>query len=328
MEEHTPKSPPHSNTRVIAALLAGMAYGLLLRIGFEAEALGSFFQIVSTAFLLVTPFSVGAIAVLVAAGKQPITIRRQLAVSTITMLLFLVAMFLTLLEGLICIVLVAPVFLVAAILGGLLAGWLNNHFRASKTTLSSMAILPLLVAPLEANLPPMASMQTVSNTIFIQASPEQVFDQLASVRDISADELGFSFVHLIGLPKPIEASMNGAGVGAIRTSRWEKDVQFQEVITTWQRPAALHYQFYIPPGSIPRAALDRHVELGGEYFTVLDGGYDLTARDGGTELRLTTRFLNKSQLKVYGDIWGQLVLADFHDSILGLMKHRAENVSR
>ncbi|BBB68077.1 hypothetical protein UNDYM_3824 [Undibacterium sp. YM2] len=64
--------------------------------------------------------------------------------------------------------------------------------------------------------------------------------------------------------------------------------------------------------------------MGGEYVDVIDGGYDLKAKDGGTELCLSTRFINKSQLKTYGDLWGKMVLNDFHQSILGLMKNRAE----
>lgn len=92
-------------------------------------------------------------------------------------------------------------------------------------------------------------------------------------------------------------------------------MRFEEIITTWNKPTAMHYRFYILPGGIPKYALDRHVEMGGEYFDVLDGG---------TELRLSTRIINKSQLKTYGDLWGMMVLNDFRQSILGLMKNRAE----
>lgn len=310
--------------RIASAIIAGVVYGLLLRLGFEYKPMHEWLQIVSTAFLIVTPFSIGGIAVVIAAGKSPISIRAQLRASTSAMLGFLIAMFLCLLEGLICIVLVLPVFLIAAMIGGLIAGWIHNRFRVSTMSLSSFALLPLLLGPLEASLPPAQSEQLVSSVIQIQASPEEVFDQLATVKNIAPGELGFSFVHLIGLPRPIEANMNGSGVGAVRTSRWGKDVRFEEIITTWQKPYAMHYKFHIAPGDIPRDALDRHVEMGGEYFNVLDGGYDLTARDGGTELRLSTRFVNKSQLKTYGDVWGKMVLADFHQSILGLMKKRAE----
>lgn len=313
-----------TSTLWVQALVAGAAYGLVIRVGFEGEG-QSLFQIVSTAFLVVAPFCVGAISVLVAAGRNPIPVGRQLSVSALSMSLFLVAMFISLLEGLICLVVVAPVFYVAALVGGLLAGWINNRFRTSRATLPAFALLPLLFGPLESMLPAQTSIQVVSSSVHVSAPPAQVFDQLAHVRDIRPGELGFSLLHVIGLPRPTEAAMQGQGAGSVRTSRWEKGVQFKEVITVWDRPHAMHYRFDIPPGSIPREALDRHVELGGDYFTVLDGGYDLRpAAGGGPELTLTTRFLNKSRLKLYGDVWGKLVLADFHHAILGLMKSRSE----
>ncbi len=87
-------------------------------------------------------------------------------------------------------------------------------------------------------------------------------------------------MHLTGLSKPIAADFSGSGVGAVRTSRWEQDVRFEEIITTWQRPTTMHYRFHILPGGIPKYALDRHVEMGGEYFDVIDGSYDLKAKDG------------------------------------------------
>ncbi|WP_428718628.1 SRPBCC family protein [Undibacterium curvum] len=318
----------HGFVRVWSALFAGAIYGLSIRIGFEAKSLAPFFQIVSTAFLVVTPFCVGAIAVLLYAGSEHISLGKQAAISAVTMMLFLVAMFATLLEGLICLVLVAPVFLIASVLGGLIAGFIHNKLKVKRSSLSAFVILPLLLGPIEANLPVESSEQMVSSSIQIQAPPEVVFDQLASVRAIDPKELGFSFVHMIGLPRPLEAEMNGAGVGSVRTSRWEKGVSFQEVIQEWDRPKVLRYRFHIPAGSIPRDALDRHVEMGGEYFTVLDGGYELTTnQSGATELKLTTHFLNKSQLKIYGDLWGKMVLTDFHQSILGLMKNRAEKAN-
>ncbi|WP_181259250.1 SRPBCC family protein [Pseudoduganella armeniaca] len=309
--------------RSLWPLLVGVLYGLCLRLAFALDV--GEFSIVSKAFLLMTPFSLGALAVFVAARGERTSVRRDAAVAAKAMILFLIALFLMLLEGVICIVLVLPVFVVAAVLGGVLAGWLHRHMLDRKGTVSAFALLPLLLGPIEAALPPVQSEQLVSTTMHIAAPPEAVFDQLADVRGIRPEELGFAFVHLIGLPKPIEADMHGSGAGAVRVSRWEKNVRFEEVITHWQRPQAMHYRFHIPPGSIPRDALDEHVELGGKYFTVLDGGYDLApAPDGGTELTLTTRFLNKSQLKLYGDLWGRMVLQDFHRSILGLMRRRAE----
>ncbi|HWV16158.1 MAG TPA: hypothetical protein VN030_12075 [Cellvibrio sp.] len=325
----TEKTQSHLRKNIGIGVLAGGSYGLLMRLGFEFEQLRNFLQIVSTAFLVGAPFAVGAVAVFVASKAEQLTIRQQVAVASSAMLFFLLAMFAFLLEGLICIVLIVPVFFMAAIIGGLSAGLVIKYLRKPKPPLYGIALLPLLLGPIEAQLPPASQANLVSTSIIIDASPAQVFDQLAAVKDIQPDELGFSFMHLIGLPRPVEAAMNGQGVGAVRTSRWEKGVSFKEEISVWERPHKLHYNFNIPPNSIPREALDRHVELGGEYFTVLNGGYDLEpTADGKTQLTLSTRYLNKSQLQAYGNTWGNIVLNDFHHSILGLMKNRAESANK
>lgn len=310
---------------MMLGIAAGVIYGLLLRVSFEYRHLHDFLQIISSSFLIGAPFGVGALAVFFASKKENLTLGQQTATATITMLFFLIAMFALVLEGLICIVLVVPVFFIASIIGGLSAGLAVKYLRKPKPTIYAFALLPLLLGPIEASLPPASEANLVSTSIIINASPVQVFDQLATVTDIQANELGFSFLHLIGLPRPLQAAMDGEGAGSVRTSYWEKGVSFKEEITLWERPVKLHYNFNIPPHSIPREALDRHVELGGEYFTVLNGGYDLQpTADGKTKLTLTTRYLNKSQLQVYGNTWGNIVLNDFHHSILGLMKNRAE----
>lgn len=318
---------PLFTSKKIAGIAAGAAYGLAIRFGLANPELHQYISAISTAFLFACPFSVGAIAVLWGGERGArISVRQQIVLATSAMWLFLLAMFVTLLEGVICIVLVGPVFMLAAICGGMAGGALHNHGKQPPFTLPALALLPFLIGPLENLAPPQRSEQSVTTTLHVAAAPEVVFDQLTNVRDIQPDELGFAFVHLIGLPRPLEARMDGNGMpGSVRTSRWEKQVWFQELITESSKPHALRYRFVVPKGAIPRAALDEHVEINGDYFELVDGGYTLTpSADGGTDLSLTTRFVNKSRLKAYGNLWGRLVLNDFHHAILVLMKSRAE----
>lgn len=314
-----------------AGIAAGAAYGLAIRLGLAKPELHQYIGAISTAFLFVCPFSVGAIAVLWGAERGArIDVRQQIGLATSAMWLFLLAMFATLLEGLICIVLVVPVFMLAAVCGGMAGGAIHNRGKKPSFTLPALALLPFLAGPLENLAPPQHSEQSVTTTLHVAASPDLVFDQLTDVRGIRPDELGFAFVHLIGLPKPLEARMDGDGMaGSVRTSRWEKQVWFQEAITESRKPHALRYRFVVPKGAIPRAALDEHVEINGDYFELVDGGYTLApGPDGGTDLSLTTRFVNKSRLTAYGNLWGRLVLQDFHHAILVLMKSRAEQRAR
>lgn len=54
-------------------------------------------------------------------------------------------------------------------------------------------------------------------------------------------------------------------------------------------PYRLSYNFDIPPNSIRRDALDQHVAIGGEYFTVVSRGY--TIRPLSAEQRSILRLI-------------------------------------
>ncbi|HEY0683030.1 MAG TPA: hypothetical protein VGD45_11920 [Steroidobacter sp.] len=310
-------------------LVIGALYGLLLRLMFEWDALHNEYEIVSTSFLLLAPFATGAIAVFFGSRAGRLSVGAQIGTAIGTMVFFLIAMFVLFIEGMICIMLVLPVFMIASIIGGLAMGLALRLVRYNGAVVSCFALLPVAFAPLESRLTPDSHERTVVNTVVIDASATEIWNNLTSVSNIEKEELGFSYTHAIGVPRPLQAAMDGAGVGAVRTSQWEKGVQFKEVVTQWQPPYRLSYDFDIPPGSIPRDALDRHVEIGGEYFTVVSGAYTIRPLSAEQcEVTLQTTYANRSNLKLYGDLWGDFVFDDFHQSILRLIKHRAERESR
>jgi hypothetical protein len=312
----------------IVGLVIGALYGLMLRGMFEWRVLQDVYEIVSASFLCLAPFATGAIAVFFGSRDRGLSVGEQISTAVGTMLFFLIAMFVLFIEGLICIMLVLPVFMIASIIGGLVMGLALRLVKYNGAVVSCFAILPVVFAPLESRLTPDSHERTVANTVVIDASATDIWNNLTSVTDIKKQELGVSFTHAIGVPRPLQAAMNGSGVGAVRTSHWEKGVQFKEVVTQWQPPYQLSYDFDIPPNSIPRAALDRHVEIGGEYFTVVRGGYTILPLSAQQcEVTLQTTYANRSNLKLYGDLWGDFVFGDFHRSILRLIKRRAEGQS-
>lgn len=309
----------------IIGLGIGALYGLVLRGVFEWQALRDVYEIVSASFLWLAPFATGAIAVFFGSRAGRLTVGAQVGTAAGTMVFFLIAMFVLFIEGMICIVLVLPVFMVASIIGGLAMGLALRLVKYNGAVVSCFALLPVVFAPLESRLTPVSHERTVVNTVMIDASVTDIWNNLTSVADIQKQELGFSFTHAMGVPRPLQAAMDGDGVGAVRTSQWEKGVQFKEVVTQWQPPYRMFYDFDIPPDSIPRDALDRHVEIGGEYFTVVSGGYTIRPLSAEQcEVTLQTTYANRSSLKLYGDLWGDFVFDDFHRSILRLIKHRAE----
>lgn len=317
---------------VIVGIISGIIYGIVIRVMSEWSTIegDGIYEIITYSFLITMPFAVGAISVYIAADKKHTTIKSQLYISFLTMLFFLLAMMVLMLEGFICIVLIAPVFIVASLAGGLIMGFVNNKYKSkAKGTLNSFVLIPLILSPLESIIPVSPETGMVETSIVIYAPPEKIFNELGSVKEIKKAELGFSFMHFVGLPAPLEASMSKKGVGAVRISKWEKGVTFKERITVWNAPWQLHYEFDIPKGSIPREALDRHVELGGDYFTLVKGGYDIERiGDNKSRLILRTYYKNTSHLKLFGGIWASYVFNDFHYSLLKLMKNRSEQLNK
>ena len=181
-------------------LIVGVIYGLIIRLIPEIQKLSGIFEIISFSFLFFTPIAVGSVSVYVSSKKEKLTWKKHISISSIAMLIFLLAMFAFNLEGLICIVLILPVFMVASIIGGLIVGYIINNTQYSKSTLNSLLILPLLMSPVESLLPEQQSTQQITTRIIINASAQEIFSELATVKDIKEDELGFSFMHFIGLP--------------------------------------------------------------------------------------------------------------------------------
>lgn len=308
-------------------IILGVLYGILLRIWWEAEAFHGFGGLVTISFMFFVPFVIGFIRIHFECKiTTDLSVGKMITIAWQPIFFFLLATVVTLLEGIICVVIALPALMFFSSLGGVAAGYINR-FHASKrnTTLMSIVILPIFIAPLEVNFLKLSKTYTVENSITIYASPSIVWKQLGEVELIQQHELGITFASLIGVPKPIKASMSAYGVGAVRTSEWEKGVSFREVITSWEPNKKMTYSFDIDPDAIPDHALDKHVKLGGEYFSPLNGGYYLSEdHAGNTILTLKTRLIDNTNFGFYSRIWGELIFRDFHISLLKLMKSRAE----
>lgn len=308
-------------------IFLGVLYGVSIRLLWEIEALKDFGGLVTISFMFLVPFVIGFIRIHFEIYiNSALTYGKMMTLAWQPVFICLLVSVLTLLEGSICIAMALPAFMFFASMGGLSAGVLNKFItNRKKGTLLSVTLLPLFLAPIEVNFLQLSKTYQVENSIIIQASPEVVWSQLANVSTIEKNELPFSFTSFIGVPRPIEANMSNSGVGAVRTSKWEKDVEFREVITNWVPNQRMAYTFDINPSTIPDHALDKHVKLGGEYFSPIKGEYLITKDNKGrTILHLKTTLLDNTNFGIYSRVWGEIIFQDFHGSLLKLMKSRSE----
>ena len=101
-----------------------------------------------------------------------------------------------------------------AMLGGGTGAFCARRF--GKTPLLRVAILPFVVAATE-RWPGLAyEVREVATSIAIRATPTTVWQQIERVEPIRVEEQRFSWSQKIGFPRPIEATLSGEGVGAVR----------------------------------------------------------------------------------------------------------------
>ena len=319
----------NSKTPQRIGIALGVLYGIAIRLLWELDELNEWGGLVTISFMFLVPFVIGYIRVHYECKvREDISHWKMITVAWQPIFIFLFVSVITLLEGSVCVAMALPAFMLFSSIGGVIAGSFNRRLKDRKNTaLMSVALFPLLIAPLEVNLVELSKTYKVQNEIIIMAKPSVVWSQLTNVKTIDPDELPFSLTSLIGIPRPIQANMNASGVGAVRTSKWEEGVEFKEVITAWEPDKKMVYSFDIDPDKIPDSALDKHVKLGGEYFSPLNGGYFISQDpNGNTVLRLETTLLDNTNFGIYSRIWGELIFRDFHTSLLKLIKSRSEDI--
>mgnify|MGYP005751523423 CR=1 FL=1 len=303
-------------------LILGALYGLAVRLLIETDIVRQF-ETMSIAFLFFVPAVIGGITVYFGTESQKRSRLFRFCMPWVTVLAFLIMTIITYLEAVVCVVMLLPVFLISASIGGIFMGEILDRLRNKQQTLQVFLILPLLIMPIESQFQTPTIINTVVTEIVINADKETVWDNIKSVDTIEEDELKWSFAHFIGIPKPIRSTLSEDRVGGMRHIDWEKGIKFREKITDWNLYDSFSYDILVD--HIPPEAIDKHVEVGGKYFDVLNGGYKLTSIDKNTtKLTLSCTYRVTTNFNFYSKLWADFIMDDFQVVILNVVKERSE----
>jgi hypothetical protein len=269
-------SIPHRYSHYAIAVGAGLCFALLGRITFASEILATSGGLLMLCFLVLLPIALGAITVHFT-PKSASYAWRMIFGPWITVLLFLTATLVFHLEGMICILIISPLFLVTSLIGaGLYTAFTDNKSSGKKTFIATaFALLPFVAAPLESEFIAPNDFRRVENVILIRAPRAVVWRNIIRVPPISHADLGSSLVDKIGFPRPVEATLSYEGVGGVRHATFERGVEFIETVDTWQPLRRLSFSIKPNTASIPPTTFDEHVTVGGRFFYVLRGTYEL-----------------------------------------------------
>lgn len=315
------EKPVPNRRAALVGVGSGVAYGLSLRMLFEFNAADMLFFALSLAFMVLLPVAVGWLTVLpLHAPSWP----RRIFLPWVTCVLMAAVAALVGWEGSICVVLALPLMLMASSIGGIAGAAAGNR----RGLTAGVLLLPLVVSPIEGRIPNPVTHRSVRTEIEIHAAPEVVWSHIATIPVIRGEEFHPRFIHRIGFPLPLDATLQGAGVGAVRRANFAGGVRFTETVTEWAPPRALAFDIAANTADIPAVTLDQHVTVGGIYFDMLAGRYEIEPRGPDRViLHLSSRYRLSTHLNFYTGPWSDYILRSIQESILEVIRARCERAA-
>jgi len=283
---------------------------------------------VSVAYIFILPVILGAIPVLFSTKEQLQSYYNYILFPWAIVLTFFILSFVAGFEGMICLVIIIGPFLLLGTLGAFIFRLIKLKTEGNGTKLYASLLIPFLVLIIENNFQVKDQIHTVTATMEINAGNAEVWENVKNVTNIRPDEISSHFIHLMGIPKPLDGRLNKNGVGGIRHITWEKGIRFEEKITSWEEGKGFGYDIHVDPNSIPPTTLDEHVMIGGKYFDVLKGSYKIDQTGQSKCLvTLSCTYRVTTSLNHYSKWWADFILNDFNKMILEVIKKRSEAVS-
>lgn len=303
-------------------LAGGLLCGVLLRWIFSAKP-GSPFQTMAFAFVMLAPFVIGAVTVALAERERRRTWTYCFVAGMTANLLLVAGAFVTMIEGLICVVLAAPVFGILGGVGGLLMGAFCRLSGRPKHRVLGIAALPLLLGPLEHQLPLPNEVRTVERSLLVSASPEQVWLHLVDTPDIARDEIERAWMYRIGVPTPVSGRTELTPEGPVRRVRMGKGIRFDQIAREWEPGRRVRWVYRFDEHSVPPGALDDHVAIGGHHFDLVDTTYTLVPEGAGTRLHVGMTYRISTNYNWYVRPLADFLVGNFEEAVLELYAHRA-----
>jgi hypothetical protein len=324
-------SPPDSSRQLrawidrlgwTAPLLCGALVGIAIRILYWGKP-GQAFNPMERSFVLLVPIVVAAVAVYVAERVRRRTWSDYFWIGVVANALFVFGVFLIMIEGIICVILAAPLFGLIGGLAGLGMGAVCRWTRWPRHTIYGVAGLPLLLGGLEQYLPIPQDVHSVERTYIVSAAPEQIWPQLIRANNIRPSEIGGAWMYRIGVPLPLSAMTTLVDGKEVRHITMGKGIHFDQVAADWEPNRRVRWLYQFSADSFPPGALDDHVRIGGAYFDVIDTEYALRPVSGGTELRARMTYRVSTSFNWYARPIADFLIGNFEDFALRFYARRA-----
>ncbi len=273
------------------------------------------------------PFVMGYLAVWVHCRTQLRSFYDVLAVVTLTVVLTGAGIAAVAIEGIVCLVMAAPIAWALAFFGGSLAYVVHGNPTLERPENATFAVLIFALPAMlgaEHFAPPPVPRYQVRTSIEIAAPPKVVWKHIIAFPPLAeAKEWPFR----LGVAYPIEARLKGEGLTADRECRFSTG-SFKEPILAWE--PGKHFAFAVadepllmketsPYGNIHVRHLEDHD------FQPERADFVLVALpNGGTRLEGTTTYQNKMWPGAYWRLWTDAIVHSIHRRVFVHVKELSE----
>ena len=276
------------------------------------------------------PVDLGLLSTLIYSWRARRSFGECVIVGIAPVVLLGVGLLLLAFEGVICILMAAPVGLGLSALGGIV-GYCVQEGRWMLKGRPAVMGLVLMVMPLWMGLDPKIEgeppLLMVRSSIEINAPPEMVWQKVVSFTQIPDQR---EWLFHTGIAYPIRATLAGKGPGAVRRCEFSTGA-FVEPIEVWDEPRLLRFAVTENPAPMEELTPYHHIEtphLKG-YFVSHEGQFELTRlSENRTRLTGTTWYTDRVWPSAYWQLWSNYIIHRIHLRVLRHIQLEAEGVAK
>lgn len=273
------------------------------------------------ALFVLIPLVIGAAPVILYWSGKDFTKMQAWRIGVLTLGIYTAGLLVFAIEGVICIAMAAPFGLVLTWLGTWLGYKLVKRTpgNAPTTLLLLIGLVPITAFVEKDTQPPL---QAVVTSVDIQAAPEVVWRNVVAFPQLDEPtELLFK----AGIAYPINATIAGSGVGAVRHCNFTTG-SFVEPIIVWNEPNLLRFTVDEQPEPMKELSFwDVDAPHLHDYFVSKQGQFELTKLPNGhTRLTGTTWYYHNISPAFYWQMWSSYIIHKIHYRVLSHIKNNAE----
>ena len=331
--------------KTLIAISLVAIYGVVMRVIFGFAA--AFTDVMTLTFMFFIPFGIGYMTVYFIPDNKVQTPAAGFGYPWLTTLAILVITVMIELEGIICWIILLPVFGVIAGLGGLMAYHqhkkpkqldrldvdedrpLDSDFWDKNDTMqvAVWVLLPLFLGVAEGERLTSREDLLIEKTVVVDSAPEQVWDAILNKSETEIKAKSTPLNSLIGFPKHERTTLDKADIGGKRMIYYERGLFFEETIKEIIPNQKLVLDIHADPNKIPPTVMDEHIIIGGKHLDLLEDVYSLEEMTNGqTKVTLSSSFYINTPCNWYASWWAEMLMKDMLKGELNLIKKMAESI--